>query len=79
MDFDRDYSMTINGALGSSQQITLNIKGKNPLFYSGKPVNLNLNVEGPLENVLRYSPGSSRIPDAIRAQLEAWEKKNAKL
>lgn len=71
--------MTINGALGSSQQITLNIKGKNPLFYSGKPVNLNLNVEGPLENVLRYSPGSSRIPDAIRAQLEAWEKKNAKL
>ncbi|MEZ0260361.1 MAG: YdbH domain-containing protein [Alphaproteobacteria bacterium] len=71
--------MTINGALGTSQKITLNIKGKNPLFYSGKPVNLNLNVEGPLENVLKYSPGSSRIPDAIRAQLEAWEKKNAKL
>jgi hypothetical protein len=71
--------MTMNGQLGGAQKITLNIKGKNPLFYNGKPVNLNLNVEGPLENVLRYNPGGSHIPDAIRDQLEAWENKNAKL
>lgn len=66
--------MTLNGALGQSQKVNLRIRGKNPLFYGGKPVNFNLNVEGPLENIIRYSPGSSRIPDSIRKQMEAYEK-----
>ena len=70
--------LTLNGTLGKDQKIGISVKGRNPEFYDGFPVNLNLNVEGPLENILRYSPGSSQIPDSIRNQLEEYEKNNAK-
>ncbi|MDI1226677.1 MAG: YdbH domain-containing protein [bacterium] len=70
--------VTINGEIGKSQQVQLRIRGKNPLFYAGKPVNFNLNVEGPIENIIRYNPGSNRIPDTIRKQLETYEANHAK-
>ncbi|TAL34877.1 MAG: hypothetical protein EPN97_07810 [Alphaproteobacteria bacterium] len=72
-------SMTMNGQLGQSQKVTLHVQGKNPLFYNGHPVDFNLNLEGPLENVLRYAPGGSQIPDSIKQQLEAYEASHAKL
>ena len=70
--------MTLDGDLAADQKITLSLKGKNPLFYEGRPVNLNLNVEGPLQSVLKYNPGGSQIPDSIKKQIELYEKKNAK-
>lgn len=70
--------LTLDGTLGRNQKIGISVKGKNPEFYGGYPVSLNLNVEGPLENILKYSPGSSQIPDSIRHQLEEYEKNNAK-
>ncbi|MBI1214843.1 MAG: hypothetical protein GC185_03375 [Alphaproteobacteria bacterium] len=70
--------MTLNGQLDKTQQIGLHVKGKNPLFYSGHPVNFNLNVEGPIENLIKYNPGNARIPDSIRQQLAAYEAHNAK-
>ncbi|MDP2206832.1 MAG: YdbH domain-containing protein [Alphaproteobacteria bacterium] len=70
--------LTLDGTLGKNQKIGISVKGNNPEFYNGYPVSLNLNVEGPLENILRYSPGSSQIPDSIRKQLEEYEKNNAK-
>ncbi|HYD19141.1 MAG TPA: YdbH domain-containing protein [Patescibacteria group bacterium] len=70
--------VTINGELGQSQQVQLRIRGRNPLFYAGKAVNFNLNVDGPLENIIRYNPGGSRIPDAIRKQMENYEASHAK-
>ncbi len=76
-DFD-SLRMTIDDELGKSQKISLQISGKNPLFYSGHAVNFNLNVEGPIENIIRYNPGSSRIPDGIRKQLEDFETKHGK-
>ena len=70
--------LTLDGTLGKNQKIGISVKGKNPEFYNGYPVSLNLNVEGPLENILKYSPGSSQIPDNIRKQLEEYENNNAK-
>lgn len=70
--------VTINGEIGKSQQVQLRIRGKNPLFYAGKPVNFNLNVEGPIENIIRYNPGSNRIPDTIRKQLKTYEANHGK-
>lgn len=70
--------LTLDGTLGKGQKVGLSAKGKNPEFYDGYPVNINLNVEGPLENILRYSPGSSQIPDNIQKQLEEYEKKHEK-
>lgn len=70
--------LTLDGTLGKGQKVGLSAKGKNPEFYDGYPVNINLNVEGPLENILRYSPGSSQIPDHIQKQLEEYEKRHDK-
>lgn len=69
--------MVLNGDLVKEQRIALNIEGKNPDFYGGHPVKLNLNVEGPLQNILKYAPGSSSIPDAIEQQIEQFEENNA--
>lgn len=74
-NFD-SLKMTINGTLGASQKITLQISGRNPLFYSGHPVNFNLNVEGPIGNILKYAPGNSRIPDGIMQQMKEYEAKH---
>lgn len=70
--------LTLDGTLGKGQKVGLSAKGKNPEFYDGYPVNINLNVEGPLENILRYSPGSNQIPDTIQKQLEEYEKSHDK-
>jgi len=74
-NFD-SLKMTLNGALGASQKISLQISGRNPLFYSGHPVNFNLNVEGPIGNILKYAPGNSRIPDGITQQMKEYEAKH---
>lgn len=73
-----NLKLTLDGTLGKNQKIGISVKGKNPEFYNGYPVALNLNVEGPLENILKYSPGSSQIPDSIRKQMEEYEKNNDK-
>ena len=71
-----NVSLTLNGEAGKEQQMDLNLKGKNPLFYGGHPVNLNFHVEGPLQDVLKYTPGGSQIPESIRHQIESYEKKH---
>lgn len=68
-----DLKLTLDGTLGKDQKIGISAKGKNPEFYNGYPVSINLNVEGPLENILKYSPGSNQIPESIRKQLEEYE------
>lgn len=73
-----DLTLTLDGALGKDQKIGISAKGKNPEFYNGYPVSINLNVEGPLENILKYSPGSSQIPESIRKQLEEYENAHSK-
>lgn len=69
--------MTMDGNLLKEQKIGLSLAGKNPLFYEGHPVKLNLNVEGPLQSIVKYAPGSSSIPDNIQKKLEEFEEKNA--
>ncbi len=69
--------MGLSGDLLKEQTITLNIEGKNPDFYGGHPVKLNLNVEGPLQSIVKYAPGSDNIPDAIQKQFEQFEDADA--
>ncbi len=66
--------ITMDGEIGKNQKISLHAQGKNPEFYGGYPVNINLTVEGPLQSVLKYSPGGSQIPDSIKQQIENFEK-----
>ena len=62
--------LTLNGAFGQQQKVKLEMKGTNAAFYKGRQVNLNFNVEGPLDNVIRYGPGSSQIPDNIQQKIQ---------
>ncbi len=69
--------LTMDGNLLKEQKIGLSLGGKNPLFYEGHPVKFNINVEGPLQSIVKYAPGSSSIPDNIQKKLEEFEEKNA--
>lgn len=66
--------MTLNGAAGGTQKISLQVKGHNPQFYGGRPVVVNFNVEGPLQSVIQYAPGGSNIADGVREQIETYER-----
>lgn len=56
-----------------SQQIKLKAIGKNPDFYDGKPIHINLNLEGQVENVLRQNLQTYQVPDQIKEKLEAYQ------
>lgn len=69
--------MTISGEAGQEQEIILSVKGKNPDFYNGSPVNLNLNLGGTIDKVLKSNFGAYKIPDAVQKKIEAYEKEHA--
>lgn len=75
-NFDK-LKLTLNGRAGESQKIILRAEGKNPEFYKARPVHINLQLEGPLQNVLKMNASTSEIPDHIRSQIEAYQKENA--
>ncbi|MGM0422115.1 MAG: intermembrane phospholipid transport protein YdbH family protein [Pseudomonadota bacterium] len=66
-------SLSLSGEAGKQQTILLSATGANPDFYDGRPVNLNLNLEGALDNLLKFNLGTYSIPDRIRKQLEDFE------
>lgn len=68
--------LELSGETGKDQTITLKSSGKNPNFYDGYPVDLNLNLEGAIHNVFKYNLGAYNIPETIRKQIEAYEKRN---
>lgn len=68
-------SMTLTGESGKKQNIQLKAKGSNPDFYDGHPVNLNLNLEGALDNLLKFNLETYKIPDKIEKRLKAFEDK----
>ena len=52
--------------------IGMKIRGKNPNFYDGYPVELNLNVSGELDRILRRGLAGYRVPDMIREKLATF-------
>lgn len=77
-NFSYDHlKMTISGAAGGDQQILLSARGRNPDFYNGSPVNINLNLGGAIDKVLKYNLGAYKIPDAVQKQIEDYEKNRA--
>ena len=71
--------MTLNGEAGHEQQIALSVKGKNPEFYNGSPVNINLNLGGVIDKILKYNLSTYKIPEAVQKQMEAYEKEHGGL
>lgn len=67
-----ELSLTLDGAVGADMKASLHVKGKNPEFYDGYPVNLNLNISGALMSILRQGVGAYQLPDQVRERLEQF-------
>jgi len=69
-DFRYDeLRLNLDRAAGGDMVVAIHIKGRNPGFYEGYPVEFNLNVSGKLDQVLDRSLAGYRVPDAVRDKL----------
>lgn len=67
-----ELRLTVDREAGGEMVVAIHIKGKNPDFYDGYPVELNFNISGKLDQVLRRGLVGYRIPDAIRKRMSAF-------
>ncbi|MGB0748901.1 MAG: intermembrane phospholipid transport protein YdbH family protein, partial [Magnetospiraceae bacterium] len=60
-------TMTVNGTAGGDMAMLLNLKGHNPNFLGGHPVDLNFKIEGELLGLARQGARGFGLPaDALR-------------
>jgi hypothetical protein len=59
----------MNGDTQGIIEIRLHVRGRNPEYQSGRPVEFNLNVESRLADLLRREAASYRIPAEIEKRL----------
>lgn len=64
--------LTVDRQAGGEMTVAMHIRGKNPDFYDGYPVEFNLNVSGALDRVLRHGLAGYRIPQAIEERLQEF-------
>jgi hypothetical protein len=64
-----DLTLTVNRAAGGDTVALMQVKGRNPDFYGGHPVEFNLNISGKLDQILNRGLAGYRIPDTIRDRL----------
>lgn len=67
-----ELRLTLNRAAGGDTVAIMHVKGNNPDFYGGYPVEFNLNVSGKLDQMLDRGLSSYRVPDAIRERLQEF-------
>ncbi|MEX0807267.1 MAG: YdbH domain-containing protein [Dongiaceae bacterium] len=65
--------LTLDRAAGGETGLGLHVRGSNPDFYDGYPIELNLTLTGELDRILRDSLVGYRIPDYVKDQLEDGE------
>jgi hypothetical protein len=61
--------LTLDRDASGETTLVMRLKGSNPDFYDGYPVELNLNVSGKLDQAIRQSLVGYRVPDAIADML----------
>jgi Dicarboxylate transport len=64
-----DLSLTMSREPGGDTVALMHVKGRNPDFYGGYPVEFNLNISGKLDQILDRSLAGYRIPESIRKSL----------
>jgi hypothetical protein len=62
----------LDGELQGEMKIGLHVRGANPGFQDGRPVELNLNLEARLADLVRDAAGAYRVPDVIEQRLRAF-------
>lgn len=61
--------LSMNGDTQGIVEIQLHVRGRNPEYQSGRPVEFNTNVESELADLLRKEAASYRIPAEIERRL----------
>jgi|GEM_PF-4020857 len=70
-DFKYDeVTANLNGDITKDLAVGLTLKGRNPGLYGGYPIEFNLNLDGPLNRLVREGLSGYRIPDDIKQRLE---------
>ena len=62
----------LDRALGGATVVGLHIAGANPELYDGYPIELNVNLTGDLDRIVRDSLAGWRIPEDIRQRLSGF-------
>jgi len=62
----------LDRALGGASIVGLHIAGANPELYGGYPIELNVNLTGDLDRIVRDSLAGWRIPEDIRKRLSGF-------
>ena len=68
----------LDGELQGEMKIGLHVRGANPGFQDGRPVELNLNLEARLADLVRDAAGAYRVPDVIEQRLRAFSEGDKK-
>ena len=69
--YDR-LDVDLSRAAGGETEVGLHIAGSNPDLYDGYPIELNVNLTGELDRIVRDSLAGYRIPDEIKQRLSGF-------
>jgi hypothetical protein len=69
-----DLRITLDRGADGDTVALMQVKGSNPDFYGGYPVEFNLNVSGKLDQILDRSLAGYRVPDLIQRRLLEFNK-----
>ena len=64
IELDRD--------IGGDAAIAVHLRGANPDVYDGYPIEFNLSISGPIDQMLRRGLVGYRVPDAVAQRLQGF-------
>jgi len=68
----------LSGDLQGDMKIRLHVRGANPSFQEGRPVEFNLDLEARPADLVRSGLASYRVPEVIEERLRAFSKPEAR-
>ena len=68
-------SVSLGGDTRGEMHVQVHVKGANPNFQDGRPVELNVNLEARLADLVRAGLASYRVPEAIEERLRDFSER----
>lgn len=65
-----EVTANLDGDVTKDLAVGLTLKGKNPDLYGGYPIEFNLSLDGPLNQLVREGLSGYRIPEDIKERLQ---------
>jgi hypothetical protein len=64
--------LEVSGDVSGQMDVKVHARGSNPNFEQGRPVVLNVNVEAPVQSLLRAGLAAYRVPEEIEGQVQRF-------